>query len=120
MTKQELIAHTIREVCEGSEMQYRSYSGRGMRGDSCAAVVVEGGISDLVTLVGWVIAAVPNIPAAEVADILSHVESDNMGYATVFYWRQMKVEYVDDSDDDEDDSDDYLDDDGDWREDFGF
>jgi len=88
-----------------------------MRGESCAGVVVEGGISDLVTLVGRVIAAVPSIPAEEVADILSHVESDNMGYATIFYWRQMKVAYVDTSDDDSEDDGDW---DEDWDEDFGF
>lgn len=78
----------LREVYDSGsiEMEVRSYSGRGMYGDTCIAVV----LSDFSSM--WTLAlAIADINSGN-ADLfdLPAPRSDSMGRGTVLYWPNLK------------------------------
>lgn len=96
----------ITEAADGTDIEVRSYSGRGMHGRECLAIV--GGISELRTLIATVLseahttvyeAAIDANHDDEKArvdkesdamhDLISDImdyETDSMGLSTVLYW----------------------------------
>ena len=82
------LINLLREVYEGGslEMEVRSYSGRGMYGDECVAVVM-GDFNSTWTL-ALALADVNNGHADLFG--LPEPRTDNMGLGMVLYWPQME------------------------------
>lgn len=82
------LINLLREVYESGnmEMEVRSYSGRGMYGDTCVAVVL-GDYSST-----WTLALAIADANNGNADLfgLPEPRSDSMGLGTVLYWPSLK------------------------------
>jgi hypothetical protein len=86
-----------------SDYQVRSYSGRGMYGDTCLAVTIRGNLFELFAQVLRVLDGDRTNLTEEVADAFSMARQDDMGRGTVVYFPGVK--YVEAASDEEDESD---------------
>lgn len=84
MTTNADFAHALRLAADRCELRFRSYSGRGMCGHACVAVVIEGR-DDL-----WALAqalADEGFPASRVPA----GRTDALGRNTIIYWPRVEM-----------------------------
>lgn len=78
------------DVAQVLDLEARSYSGRGMYGKECFALVVDEPFRDLIASLGVLVSQVSD--GDELQDLfesLGQVERDSMGLGTVLYWRHI-------------------------------
>ena len=110
MTIQQMFEHVVDD--SGQEMRIRSYSGRGMYGKECMALVCEnhGQVARVVAgVMRFACEQAENNPETpvEVDDVeinLGRMKMDNMGRGLVAYWPDIPFEDAADEEEKEDDN----------------
>lgn len=83
----------IREVQTDEEIEARSYSGRGMYGESCVGVTCDNPfkvIAELAFMAGSDVAEENYSLAQDILQALGETRSDSMGRSTIIYWPRIK------------------------------
>jgi hypothetical protein len=89
--------HKLQQVLEDAGIQTRSYSGRGMYGDTCLAATTDVGPGEI--MAALVDAELTDDERNEVAQAVRSTRTDSMGRGIVYYW--IDVPYEGDSEEDE-------------------
>lgn len=90
----------INEIQVDEDISARSYSGRGMYGESCVGVTCDNPfkvIAELAFMAGSDVAEENYSLAQDILQVLGETRSDSMGRSTIIYWPRVKwVETEDD------------------------
>jgi len=81
--------HAIQEIFEMEGFKTRSYSGRGMYGESCLGVEI-GGDKELGRIISALILGVEDCSRDAVAAAVKNLRTDSMGPGTVVYFPGVK------------------------------
>lgn len=78
------------EVLEYSDLNARSYSGRGMYGESCVSVSGD----SITEVIGMLVQGNADMEEdgilwGDLADIIKHTWEDTLGLGVIIYWRHM-------------------------------
>jgi len=111
MTVQQMFQHVVDD--SGQEMRIRSYSGRGMYGKECMALVCQsyGQVARVIAgVMRFACDQAENNPESpvEVDDVeinLGRMQMDSMGRGIVAYWPDIPFEGEEDGDDEDEDED---------------
>lgn len=87
----------LKEVCDELGIEYRSYSGRGMSGKQCFAIVADNAFAAVIDI------AYAFGERGEDPYGLENVRSDSMGYDTVVYWPQVEWAETEETEDESED-----------------
>lgn len=78
-------AQTIENLANEANYEFRRYSGRGMYGKQCPAIISDDGV---LGTMGCIVEGCDTVEDA--AWLLSHARTDNMG--RVIYWPSIRIE----------------------------
>ncbi len=80
------------DLCNAAELNYRSYSGRGMYGAKCLAITTARPESAILTLFGVALELEwTREELQDLCDILSEYCTDSMGLQVVIYWPELTL-----------------------------
>ena len=90
--QQELIEWIVGFCDHYGLAEYRNYSGRGMYGKQCVAIVAKNGYASVGLLTYHIWEQASEEARAEWEEILHDTHSDNMGTNVVIYWPKLQVQ----------------------------
>lgn len=85
-------------LCDRAGIEYRDYSGRGMCGDRCFAIVSDNPVDTILELVSEAVSYLEPDEALEVIESLRASRQDSMGLSSVIYWPRLTMPEDSDSD----------------------
>lgn len=80
---------SIMDLCDSAGIEWRDYSGRGMYGDRCLAIVTDNPVDTVLCLVQEAIGSLDPEETAEIVEALSNSRTDSMGRSAVIYWPHL-------------------------------
>jgi len=90
--KMDNIKELIKEFCDNQDLDYRDdYSGRGMYGRNCVAIVCNSPLATLSNLFAYIVDSKDDIEGCEVEEVLGEPMQDNMGMSNILYFPHIKT-----------------------------
>lgn len=87
----ENIKELVKEYCEDEGLDYREeYSGRGMFGRSCAAIICDNPLNTLCGLFAYIVDSDEDLDGYDVQYALGEPKEDSMGMSSVLYFPKLK------------------------------
>ena len=97
--------HIIQKLCENTDLNVRSYSGRAMYGRQCLAITCDGAGQFISTLLHSAAdEGLDTEDLREIADVCATLREDSMGLDRIIYF--PNIEFCDGDDEDSDDEED--------------
>lgn len=84
----------IINLCASADIEYRSYSGRGMFGSKCLAIETDNPADTVLEIVYAAIMSddFSKTDMIELLEALGGARSDSVGLGTVVYWTHIEME----------------------------
>lgn len=87
------IKELVKEYCEDAELNYRDdYSGRGMYGRRCVAIICDSPLNVLCELFAYIVDSDEDLYGCDVQCALGEPEQDSIGMRSVLYFPKLRTE----------------------------
>lgn len=87
------IKELVQEYCEDAGLDYRKdYSGRGMYGKSCVAIICDNPLKVLCELFAYIVDSDEDLDGCDVQYTLGEPKQDSMGMSRVLYFSKLRTD----------------------------